>query len=858
MKNIWPNYLSDRPSPASQNFDFGHWTGSPHSPKPDPAKVVTIKGTSDVNSQLKQTGVDKLHSKGYKGKGVKIGIVDTGVDYRHPALGGGFGKGFKIAGGRDLVGDAYTGENTPVPDKDPLVDCLSGGHGTHVAGIIGAQDPKNVGYGIVGVAPEAQLYMYRVFGCDGGVADEIIIDAFIAAVEDGVDVISMSIGRIQAWEAASPYADIFASIKAAGVGMVVAAGNSGTGGPYLASWPALDPSIISVGSVDNTHFNTLYHAKTTGSDTIEYAALVPTSSSGSYHIFMPETDVDCDQQMWTDTLNWPNPDKIIALISINGYCRDALPYFTNQTHISNIWYYMDDAEDYNLPPGGTLPFDMAVVKVSAAQKIVDGIEKYGKDKYVLTFKDQSVYNAVQPTSNTVSSYSSWGPTVEMSLTPQLSGPGGNILSTWPTTDGVGYALISGTSMATPHVAGSYALIKQAFPHLGPDEILARLQNTAVPLKEYLAPNMLTSTTQQGSGLINAYAALYADTKVTPMELNLADSSKTVVRKLTIKNTSKKTKKYTIDSTGSAYVSAAPGVHDRDHMYSWYANNEATYASVSFSSRKVTIKAGSSATVTVSITPPKKIDAATMPLYGGFVEVTDEAGSQYTVPYAGVPYARSSLPVLDFGSLWQVDQKPLPGPGIPNTPAVLCPYWNSRDNDLMEFFFPAPIPTDPDEDQDDDNDPLFSFAISQPSPYVRIDAVHPNLRFHADEYGYDTTEILPTNNPDKYIKPVEKFLGVESYGLIYAYVGGYDKPASPLGGLYTGYGALGTPWYWAETAAPNGTLIQLPNADYRVLVRALKWGHEWEDKNGYESWLSPVVRVNISNSTGRTNPYDKYN
>ncbi|QYT01891.1 hypothetical protein H0G86_008904 [Trichoderma simmonsii] len=104
-------------------------------------------------------GVDKLHERGIKGKGVKIGIIDTGVDYLHPSLGGGFGPGYKISFGYDLVGDNYTGINTPVPDDDPLVTCAVGGHGTHVAGIIGMTDAQNQGFGLVGVAPEATIGM---------------------------------------------------------------------------------------------------------------------------------------------------------------------------------------------------------------------------------------------------------------------------------------------------------------------------------------------------------------------------------------------------------------------------------------------------------------------------------------------------------------------------------------------------------------------------------------------------------------------------------------------------------------------------------------------------------------------------
>jgi subtilisin family serine protease len=159
--------------------------------------------------------------------------------YRHPALGGGFGPGFKIEFGFDLVGDYYNGYNLPVPDPDPM-DC--GGHGTHVTGIIGAEGPV-----FTGVAPNATLGMYRVFGCSGSTANDVLIAAFIAAQESGgkylhifsyfraysfftlAQIITASLGRVSGWTN-DPLAVVVSRIAKTGVSCTVAAGNSGAEG----------------------------------------------------------------------------------------------------------------------------------------------------------------------------------------------------------------------------------------------------------------------------------------------------------------------------------------------------------------------------------------------------------------------------------------------------------------------------------------------------------------------------------------------------------------------------------------------------------------------------------------------------
>ena len=89
-----------------------------------------------IDSTIRMAGVDKLHEAGIKGKGMKIAVIDTGIDYHHPALGRGFGPGKKVSFGYAFVGDDYTGRpgSPRLPSDDPLTTCGEGGHGTHVAG----------------------------------------------------------------------------------------------------------------------------------------------------------------------------------------------------------------------------------------------------------------------------------------------------------------------------------------------------------------------------------------------------------------------------------------------------------------------------------------------------------------------------------------------------------------------------------------------------------------------------------------------------------------------------------------------------------------------------------------------------
>ncbi|KAF7554792.1 hypothetical protein G7Z17_g2677 [Cylindrodendrum hubeiense] len=208
----------------------------------DARQVAVNQSEADAYAVHWATGVESLHEDGMLGEGAKVGIIDTGVWYTHEALGGGFGSGFKVAGGYDFVGDKWVAGSTRTPDEDPLDQS---GHGTHVAGIVAGESES----GWVGVAPKSTIYSYKVFGAGDGTYEDIIIEAMLRAFEDDVDVITISIGGRGGW-ANSVWAVVASRIADEGVVMTIGAGNYGTGGPYYASSGSSGENVLSVASAE--------------------------------------------------------------------------------------------------------------------------------------------------------------------------------------------------------------------------------------------------------------------------------------------------------------------------------------------------------------------------------------------------------------------------------------------------------------------------------------------------------------------------------------------------------------------------------------------------------------------------------
>ena len=563
--------------------------------------------TPELFTAIEMTGADIAQDTlGFKGTGIKVAIMDTGIDYDHPDLGGCFGPGCRVAYGWDFVGDDFDArDDNPsiVPDDNPD-DC--GGHGTHVAGIVGANGA------VKGVAPDVTFGAYRVFGCVGSTTADIMIAAMERALADGMQVLNMSIGSSYQWP---QYPTAQASDRLVNKGMVVVAsiGNSGASGLYSAGAPGLGKKVIGTASFDNT--SSVYAIFTVngtdiGYNPMSFSAPVPTSGS--------EEITYVGRACNGDPLE-SDPTGKTALI-VRGACTFAQKA-ANAINAGAVAVVIHNSSPGNFGGtlGGPISDSVPVVSISLEQGLYIRAQAA---PVTMTWTDR-IGSFPNPNGGLISSFSSYGLSPDLTLKPDIGAPGGNIFSTYPLESG-GYAILGGTSMSSPHVAGAAALVLQAKPKTNSQVMRDILQNSADPRPWWGNPGLgfLDNVHRQGAGMVDVDDAITATTKVTPGKISAGEGEAgPYTQTLTIENASSEDVTYDLSyenalSTGG---SIAP---------SFFLGS----GSVAFSQASVTVPAGGTATVEATITPAT---GPSLGQYGGYIMLTpDGDGQSYSVPYAG--------------------------------------------------------------------------------------------------------------------------------------------------------------------------------------------------------------------------------
>ncbi|KAK0639622.1 peptidase S8/S53 domain-containing protein [Cercophora newfieldiana] len=686
IKNVWPVKKYSLPD------DIVHATGplaGPHGFAPESSFLKRqAAADQDEFTPHVMTQVDKLRKAGFTGKGIKVAIVDTGIDWGHPALGGCFGPGCLVSFGEDLVGDNYTGSNIPNGDPDPMDQC--NGHGTHVAGIIAAQ--ANNTYGILGGSPDVTLGAYRVFGCQGQVGNDVLIKAYLQAYKAGADIITASIGGAAGWME-EPWAVVVSRIVEEGVVCVLSAGNDGSVGQFYASTASNGRLATSIGSFDNivtpsiVTTSTFSVANTTAAGTYNFTASsnTPTWSSVNYPLWAVNFDTtDPSNGCAPYPANTPNLTNTIVLVR-RGNCTfvEKVQYAVAKGARHVLVY--NNIPGPNISPSADVRGALAVAMVPAAQgeewiKALQAGEKVFVNLPNPETASKSTTNFPNEASGGfLSNYTSWGPTFEMNLKPQFSAPGGSILSTYPRELG-SYAVLSGTSMSCPLAASIYALLMNVRGTKDPKTLENLLAATSNPQlwrvgSSAAGKNWLAPAPQQGAGLMQAWDAAYATTHLGVSSLSFNDTDNFIPEK-----------DFTVDNKGAKAVTYTIGHRPAAASYTFPGGNSTTasalpmelageFATLAFSPSTFTLPAGAREIVTVKVTPPTGLDAKRLPIYSGFVTVSGSDGSNFSFPYIGAAGSLHDTPVLIDGNAWvaRSDDTNRPGRPVPlNTTFTLPP------------------------------------------------------------------------------------------------------------------------------------------------------------------------------------------
>ena len=636
-----------------------------------------------------------------KGEGKVIAVIDTGVDTTHQAFTGALAgtpalTPQKVAALSSQLGEGKTG--VYISQKFPFAydyadgdndasprEGGSGFHGTHVAGIAAGNADK-----IIGTAPDAQVIVAKVTRSED---DALLDSALLASLDDMLvlhpDVINLSLGWTAGMdnEADTVYATVYKKLQDAGITVNAAAGNafstgygnnSGKGLPYASDpdssvidEPATYSSVVAVASVENALIRNAFtvngkdigyqRSRGMNGEKVAYFSDLP---AGTYEYvdagFASEEDVAALKEKFPNGLSGK-----IALVS-----RGKMTY---QKKVENL---------YDLHPAGILVYnnvsvgsliimnlttqDLPAAFISQAdgQAMLDAPEHKLSIAEGQVLPQSSIYEA--------SEFSSWGVSPDLRLKPEIAAPGGNVFSSIPNG---AYEQTSGTSMATPQMAGISAIVLQRvqsdplFASMSARQQADVVQNlimgTARPLTDAAqTTGALYSPRKQGAGLVDALAATTSSVYPTVVgapeqsrpKADLGDGTKGWHFDVTLHNLSGVPATYELSSQALSEI--VDGGFFTEHSSDWRGHGvEIAYsgaASASAEGATVTVPASGEATVGIDITPGSEFasyvadNTPNGTFLDGFVRFASKTDGQpdLAVPYLGFYGDWGKAPIFD--------------------------------------------------------------------------------------------------------------------------------------------------------------------------------------------------------------------
>lgn len=597
------------------------------------ARMTTAK---DMTSAME---LWKAENGGNTGEGIVVAVIDSGVNYSHPDMQMRQDAKLKYSQADMAQKIAALGYGRYYTDKVPFGYSYVGEedirnemvtHGLHVSGIVAANGDQENG-GVVGVAPDAQIFAMQVFGDTGSAYNDDIIRAVEDSVKLGADILNLSLGGTAGFYSDADYLQkALAYAEKNGVVVCVAAGNDGSSsadgadGDYntndwgvidtgAVSSPATYPGALSVASVDNAYLRGKSVTISSGEDTV-YSGVVTDFSKGNHTDWSSLGEVPILEFGCGDLLEdiFPKlstlPDEPYVALVQRGKdisFEDKINYLMGMAHASAVIVYNNEATDQvpaNVSAESASQYTAMMVSGSTGAKLMELAAAGAKVRFD-GLKDVVYPN--EATGGKVSTFSSWGSTPTLDIKPEISAPGGNILSV---SRGEKYEEMSGTSMATPYVSGCAALVLESLQKsladgslvLGDTSLNTFVKNTLMNTADPIADgSVIYSVRQQGSGMADPLSA--AENRVLATyngvaSVALKEVGNTTDFTMTLTNYGTAVAGYTLPASVPVYTD----VTGQDGSY---AMELLSGASVTFDKTAVTVPAGGTVQVTGTLTIP---------------------------------------------------------------------------------------------------------------------------------------------------------------------------------------------------------------------------------------------------------------
>ena len=440
-----------------------------------------------VNNSGPHIGTTVAHNYGLDGSGIIVSVIDTGVDFTHPDLLG-LGLEGKVIGGYDFI------DNDETPED-------SNGHGTQVAGIIASNGE------LKGIAPNSKILAYRVSEDGESVSSNLIIKAIEKSIEDNANIINISLGINQT---NTKLDQVVTKAVQNNIFVVTAAGNFGPESSTIGS-PAINPDVITTGATFNDVSSSLVSTFKIKEQQFNIFPMVGTQPLeepitaqiifGKYGRAQDISAIDVEGSILLVERGSDIEDEIVFFSDKERNASDsgakAIVVYNSEPGIffgELIHEFVD--EDYNptIPTLSMSREDGLVIKQMLQSHTKGTLDVFYHPDFVAFF-------------------SSRGPVSPFYMKPDIVAPGAFINTTNP---GGNYKIVSGTSFAAPHVAGTAALVLQKNPQLTPEELKSILMTTSdMVSNEY---NERFPAEVAGSGRINAAKAIDSELIIIPPNL----------------------------------------------------------------------------------------------------------------------------------------------------------------------------------------------------------------------------------------------------------------------------------------------------------------------------------------------------